>query len=370
MVPVSKILKKTPLADIHEKLDAQMVDFAGWYMPLRYRTLIEEHKTTRSAASLFDISHMGEIEIRGGHAFAYLQQLLTIDLLKLSPNRCMYSLLCYEHGGTVDDCFVYCYNSNRFWLVVNAANIVKDVTWLRDHAAKYSVTVRDLSPEKAKLDIQGPLSGEIAARLSPFPLTLLERFEFIETRLDGIPVMLSRTGYTGEDGFEIYFDCDNAEKVWNALLDADSRLKPAGLGARDTLRIEACYSLYGNELGEHISPIEAGIPWVVHDKKDDFIGKNILLSQKKQGTKRRLHAFRMEGRAVPRSGYEIHVEGKKAGFVSSGTFSPTFNQPLGLGFIEHQALMPGDEIEIVIREGKHRAIVMKRPFYHYRGGKN
>jgi aminomethyltransferase len=367
MTAIQKSLKKTPLTSIHEKLGAHMVDFAGWYMPVRYTTVIEEHNTVRNSAALFDVSHMGEIEIRGAHAFPFLQKLLSTDLLRLHPNQCMYALLCFDHGGTVDDCFVYCFNSSRYWLVVNAANILKDIVWLRDHASKYSVTIRDLSAETAKIDIQGPLAAEIATKFSPFPLSLLERFDAVEMRFKQIPAVISRSGYTGEDGFEIYFENTFAGSIWNALLESDPRCKPAGLGARDTLRIEACYSLYGHELSEHISPVEAGIEWVVHDKKEDFIGKKVLLAQKEQGTKKHLHAFIMEDRAVPRSDYEIIVGGEKSGYVSSGTYSPTLGKSIGMGFIENRKVKSGDTIEIDIRGKKYKAGIVKRPFYKFQG---
>ncbi|HEQ70879.1 MAG TPA: glycine cleavage system aminomethyltransferase GcvT, partial [Spirochaetia bacterium] len=346
MGPQLKTLIRTPLTAQHETLGARMIEFAGFLMPLQYTSVVAEHTHTRSAVSLFDVSHMGEIEIKGNHAFPFLQKMVTVDLLRLKPSTCMYGLLCYEHGGTVDDCFIYCFNANRFWLVVNAANIAKDVAWLRDHASKFGVAIRDLSQEKAKLDLQGPYMEKIASRFCSFPISLMGRFDMVDGRFATFPAVISRSGYTGEDGIEIYFDAVYANLIWNEILECDPRVKPAGLGARDTLRIEACYSLYGHELSEHISPVEAGIPWAVHERKaDDFIGKAILTAQKINGTAKTLHAFTMSGRAVPREGYEIFSHGKKVGYVSSGTYSPTLGKAIGLGFTDNTQLTPGDDIE-------------------------
>jgi aminomethyltransferase len=346
-----------------------MTEFAEWSLPLYYTSILEEHKAARTHAALFDVSHMGEIEIRGSHALPFLQKLLTIDLQAVPPNRCHYALMCYEHGGTVDDCFVYCFSGVRYWLVVNAANVAKDTGWLRDHASRYSVAIRDMSNETAKIDIQGPAAVAIASRRSVFPFALLDRFGAVEVRLCEVPAVVSRSGYTGEDGLEIYFESSFATKVWDRLLEGEGGPRPAGLGARDSLRVEACYSLYGHELSEHISPVEAGIGWAVHHKKkEDFIGKKLLLKQKETGTVKNLYAFVMRDRLVPRNGYEIHDRGDRVGWVSSGAFSPCLEKAIGLGFIENRKLAPGDEIEIQIRERPCAATITERPFYAYRGG--
>ncbi|MBN2353917.1 MAG: glycine cleavage system aminomethyltransferase GcvT [Spirochaetales bacterium] len=365
-----KTIKQSPLADTHKRLGAFMTEFADWSLPLYFSGILDEHLAVRTHAGLFDVSHMGEIEIRGTHALPFLQKLLTIDLETVTPNRCSYALMCYEHGGTVDDCFVYCFSRSRYWLVVNAANVSKDTGWLRDHASRYSVTIRDLSGETAKLDIQGPAAVSIASRSSVFPFTLLERFGMVEVRIAEVPAVVSRSGYTGEDGLEIYFESSHAAKVWDNLIESDERLKPAGLGARDSLRIEACYSLYGHELSEHISPVEAGVGWAVHHrKKEDFIGKKLLLKQKEEGAVKNLCAFVMHDRVVPRGGYEILDRGDRVGWVSSGTYSPCFEKAIGLGFIENRKLSAGDEIEIRGRYKKSVAAVAERPFYKYKGGK-
>ncbi len=295
---------------------------------------------------------------------------MTIDLEPLTPNRGRYAVLCYEHGGTIDDCFVYCFNQNRYWCIVNAVNIGKDIAWLRDHASRYSVTIRDLSAETAKIDIQGPLAIDIASQITAFPFAMLSRFDIVEIRLREVPAVVSRSGYTGEDGLEIYVETAYAERIWNALCESDARLRPAGLGARDSLRVEACYSLYGHELSEHISPVEAGLAWVVHQKKkENFIGKKMLLQQKLTGTAKNLFAFVMDERPVPRSGYEILVGGEPAGWVTSGSFSPHLNASVGLGFIENRKLSAGDRIDILIRDRPHGARVVAKPFYPYKGGR-
>lgn len=346
-----------------------MVDFSGWYMPVQYTSVIDEHVHTRQKAGLFDISHMGEIEITGHQSFQFLQYMLTVDLHRLSPDRCMYSLLCNPGGGTIDDCFLYCFSSHKYWLVVNAANIDKDVIWLRKHAAMFQVSIRNISVETAKIDIQGPLSEKVLSSMMTFPVSIVERFNVVEARVANIPAIISRTGYTGEDGFEIYFSANHAEKLWLAFLEFKDIVKPVGLGARDTLRLEACYSLYGHELSEEISPIEAGLAWAVHGKEADFQGKAALLKQKKQPPVKKLYAFEMLEKAVPRTGYDIFIDTKKAGTVTSGTFAPTLNRMIGLGYIEAPGLKPGDKIAIKIREKLYRASITKRPFYTYQGGK-
>ena len=358
-------LQRTPLAACHEELKAQMVDFAGWYLPLNYTSVIQEHLHTRNKASLFDTSHMGEIEIRGPHAFGFLQHLLTFDLHKLPPLHCHYTLMCNYAGGTIDDCFVYCFNTNRYWLVVNASNTAKDLSWLRKHASYYSVVIHDLSARKAKLDIQGPLSEEILQRLTAFPLKLLNRFDFVETRLLTYVAVISRSGYTAEDGFEIYLDAENSLSVWNYLLASDCRLKPAGLAARDSLRLEACYPLYGHELTEDITPLEAGLSWVVDLKEEDYIGKKALLAQKANGLRRRLIAFKLKNRSLPRQGMPISFKDQPCGVVTSGGFSPILNCPIGLGLCESLILEPGHVIQIEIRNKACEALVYKRPFYKY-----
>ncbi len=360
-------LLKTVLFAEHEKLGAVMTVFAGWSLPVYYTNIIAEHLHTRKAAGIFDISHMSEIQVDGGGARDFLQSVMTNDLDRLRAGACFYSIMCNERGGTVDDCFIYMFSPERFWVIVNAANSKKDLDWLKAHAAGFGVEINDLSSELAKIDLQGPFSGPILQTLTPHPLDREKRFNLFEARIADLPCTLSRSGYTGEDGFEIYTENKNAVSLWNALLDSDPRVKPVGLGARDTLRIEACYSLYGHELTEDISPVEAGIGWVVREKQAPFPGKAELLRQKQQGAARTLIAFKMQDKAIPRSGYGIFAGDRLRGTVSSGCYAPAFGVPLGLGFVSPEFAAPDTPIRINIRNTLHDALVVRRPFYTYKG---
>jgi aminomethyltransferase len=357
---------KTPLYESHLKLNARIVDFGGWAMPVQYTNLIEEHLATRTKAGLFDICHMGEFWVNGVDAKAFLQYVLTNDLNHLSNNICFYSALCDTNGGTIDDLFVYQFNTDKYLLVVNAGTIEKDFTHLQTQAKNFRVLLEDKSDATAKLDLQGPNAEQILQKLVPADLKNLKRFQFIETTLLNTEVLISRTGYTGEDGFELYFANEKATAIWDELLTVGKidGLVPVGLGARDTLRLEACYSLYGHELNEQITPIQAGIGFVVQPKANEFIGKNILLKQKQDGVLPRLIAFEMQEKAIPRDHYDIYRNGQQIGNVTSGTYSPTFKKGLGLGLI-NLALQPGDQIQIKIRDTLHPAQITQRPFYRY-----
>jgi aminomethyltransferase len=344
-----------------------MTGFAGWSLPVYYTSIIAEHLHTRAAAGIFDISHMGELQVSGKGAHAFLQSVMSNDLDRLQAGRCFYSAMCNERGGTVDDCFIYEFTPENFWVIVNAANIRKDFDWLESHTAGFEVEVDDLSAGLAKIDLQGPLSGTILQNLTPHPLARVKRFDVFKALITDLPCTISRSGYTGEDGFEIYTENNNAAPLWNALLESDRRVKPVGLGARDTLRIEACYSLYGHELTEDISPVEAGIGWVVREKKASFPGKAELLRQKKQGTARTLVAFKMLDRAIPRPDYEIYASERPCGTVSSGCYAPGFKIPLGMGFVPAGSAAPDTTIRIKIRDKFHDAHIVRRPFYIYKG---
>lgn len=355
---------KTPLYDTHIQLNARMIDFGGWLMPVQYTTVMEEHLATRTKAGLFDICHMGELIVYGNDAKSFLQKMITNDLNQLQNNTCFYTALCNEHGGTIDDLFVYQFSTESYMLVVNASTIEKDFTHLMAYSDGYEVTIEDRSEEFAKLDLQGPLSEKILQKITPVPLNTLKRFHFIETTLLNKEAIISRTGYTGENGFELYLHTADVVKIWNELLKVGQSegLQPIGLGARDTLRIEACYSLYGHELSDTITPIEAGIGFIVKEKPDAFIGKSILQSQKHHGAPRHLICFEMTDKSIPRDHYPIYKDGQEIGMVSSGTFSPTFKKGLGLGFVT-RALTPGDSIDIKIRDALRPAIITQRPFY-------
>jgi aminomethyltransferase len=358
-------LKKTILYDEHEKLGAKIIEFGGWMMPVYYTTVIDEHNTTRNAAGLFDICHMGEIIIKGKNASNFIQRLITNDLNKLTKGKAFYAAMCYESGATVDDLFVYFLDDNEFMLVVNASNIEKDLEWIKKNKDDFDVEIIDKSNETAKLDLQGPKAEEILQKLTDFNLAELKRFHFIEKEVNGINTIISRTGYTGEDGFELYLDSEKAVELWNKLLETgkDYGLKPIGLGARDTLRVEACYSLYGHELNDEISPIEAGIGFVVKLDKD-FIGKESLLKIKENQTKKVI-AFEMIDRGIPRANYEIKKNNEKIGIVTSGTMSPTLKKNIGLGIVNINHANIDNEIDIIIRDKSYKARVVKRPFYAY-----
>lgn len=350
----------------HEALGAKMIEFGGWLMPVYYTSVIDEHNTTRNSAGLFDICHMGEIIIKGKDSFNFIQKLITNDLNKLTKGKAFYAAMCYENGTTVDDLFVYCLDNNEYMLVVNAGNIEKDLEWVKKNSGGFDVEVIDKSNETAKIDLQGPKAEEILQKLTNANLPELKRFHFIEEEVNGVKTIISRTGYTGEDGFELYFDSKNAVEMWNKLLETgkDYGIKPIGLGARDTLRVEACYSLYGHELNDKISPIEAGIGFVVKLDKESFIGKGSLLKIKENQTKK-VTAFEMLDRGVPRTDYAIRKNNEKIGFVSSGTFSPTLKKSIGLGIINIEHANIDNEIDIIIRDKTYKAKVVKRPFYSF-----
>lgn len=360
-------LKTTQLYSEHKKLAAVMTEFSDWQLPVYYTSIIREHEHTRNAASIFDISHMGEIQVSGTGARDFLQFIMTNDLERLKPRTCFYSAMCYEHGGTVDDCFVYMFTPERYWIVVNAANIRKDLEWLNTHTKKFDVRISDLSARLAKIDLQGPLAENILQKLTQTPLSHIKRFAVFETQAAETPCTVSRSGYTGEDGFEIYCRNKDVIGIWNSLLRCDERVKPAGLGARDTLRLESCYSLYGHEVDDTTSPVEAGIGWVVREKPTDFLGKEKLLMQKKQGTDRSLIAFMMKDKAVPRSGYDMYIQGSHRGTVSSGCYSPTLKKCIGLGFVPSVHAEVNTIIQIKIRDKLYDAELVKKPFYTYKG---
>lgn len=359
-------LKRTPLYDIYKKMGAKTIDFGGWELPVQFSGIKEEHQAVRERAGLFDVSHMGEIEVAGAGAEAFLQTLLTNDVSKLKPGDAQYTAMCYEDGGTVDDLIVYKRAADRFLLVVNAANTDKDFEWIRSHAPA-AVAVKNASNDYAQLALQGPKAEAILQKLTEERLEDIGFFKFKEpVAVAGVPALVSRTGYTGEDGFEIYLPWAEAPKVWEALLAAgkDDGLLPCGLGARDTLRFEAKLPLYGQELGPDITPLEAGIGFAVKlDKAADFIGKEALAAQKANGIPRKLVGLEMIDKGIPRAHYEVYKDGVKIGVVTTGTQSPTLKKNLGLALVERTAAAIGTEVEVDIRGKRKKAIVVKTPFY-------
>lgn len=364
-------LKKTPLHGEHIRLGARMVEFGGWEMPVYYSNVIEEHINAREKAGLFDVSHMGEFVIEGNDAFQFIQKAITNDLNKLEDGRAFYSSMCNESGGIVDDLFVYRFNRNRFMIVVNAVNAEKDFKWLLGHKGFFDdATVIDKTNEMAKLDLQGPKAEEILQRLTNANLKNLKRFHFIEGNVNNISTIISRTGYTGEDGFELYFNAEKAIEQWNKLLTIGNEfgLKPIGLGARDTLRIEAGYSLYGHELSEDVNPFEADTGFVVKFGKD-FIGKDALLKAK-YDSKRKIVAFEMLERGIPRQGYPVVKGSNYIGYVTSGTMSPTFKKGIGMALVNINEAFLENEINIKIREKLYKGKIVKRPIYAFNGKRN
>lgn len=358
--------RKTPLYDTHVDMGARVVDFAGWWLPVQYAGILEEHRAVREKAGVFDVSHMGEIRVKGPAAFAFLQKVLTNTATGMKDGGVRYSPLCYPSGGTVDDVLVYRLSDEEYWLVVNASNKDKDLAWIMENSAGMSVAITDESDETAEVALQGPAAAAILAGLTDSKLNELGYYEFVpRVMLAGAPVLLSRTGYTGEDGFEIYCRPMDAEKVWTALMEAGKPhgLQPAGLGCRDTLRFEASMPLYGHELSAEISPLEAGLSRFVSFDKGEFIGRDVLLAQKEQGLKRKLVGFEMLDRGVARAGYPVLKNGEKIGNVTSGTVAPTLGKNLGMALVRSDIGPLGTEIDIEIREKPVRAKTISRPFY-------
>ena len=335
-------------------------------MPVFYTNVIDEHNCTRTKVGLFDICHMGEFLISGKSAFDFIQNIITNDLRKLEVGKAFYTSLCLENGHVIDDLFVYMLADDKFMFVVNASNIEKDFNWLIKHKID-GVDIIDKSKETAKLDLQGPKSFDVLSKM--VDVSDLKRFHFVEKDVLGVKIIISRTGYTGEDGFELYFDSSKAVDIWNRLLELgkDDGIQPIGLGARDTLRIEAGYSLYGHELNEHINPIEASTGFVVKLDKDNFIGKDALVRIKERGILRKVVAFEMIDRAIPRKGYTIVKDGTELGYVTSGTMSPTFKKGIGLAFVKVNESFVGNEININIRGKLYLAKIVKKPIYAYNG---
>lgn len=362
-------LKRTPLRDVHTALGARLVNFAGWEMPVQYSGVIEEHLNVRRACGLFDVSHMGEIEISGMGAHAFLQRLITNDIDRVDDGQCQYTLLCYPDGGVVDDCIVYRYNRDRFLICVNASNTDKVLEWIESQAPGQggppgnNLFVENLSANYAQLALQGPASIDVLRPLLDIDPDTIKHFHFVMGEIKGgVEALVSRTGYTGEDGFEIYLEPDHAVDVWQALMDSGRGhgIKPAGLGARDTLRLEKGYPLYGHELSEKITPIEAGLKKYVRFNKD-FIGKEALEKQAASGVAKTLVGFEMVDPGIPRAGYELSADGNKAGWVTSGTLSPSLNVGIGMGYID--ASLKVDEIDVNIRNRLARARIVNLPFY-------
>lgn len=358
-------LKKTPLNEAHRALGAKMVDFGGWDMPVQYSGIIEEHKAVRTKAGLFDVSHMGEIRVKGPDALKLVQKLGSNDASKLQVKQTQYTIFCLPSGGVVDDLIVYKEAEDDYLLVVNASNAEKDLAWVKEHKGDLNVEIIDESPQTAQIAIQGPKALEILQKITDIDLASIKSFWFDYGKVDGVDCLISRTGYTGEDGFELYFAPEAAVQLWNKLLEVGgSDLLPCGLGARDTLRFEVKMPLYGNELGEDITPLEAGLGrFVALDKEDDFIGKEALKAQKEAGVPRKIVGFEMLERGIARSKYPVKIDGQVIGHVTTGTYSPSLDKNLGMAIIDSQYGEIGSTITVEIRKKDVKAQIVKTPFY-------
>ncbi len=358
-------LKRTPLYEKHVEAKGKIIEFAGWEMPVQYEGLTEEHKAVRNQAGIFDVSHMGEVDVTGPAAADFVQFLVTNDASVLEDGQIMYALMCQEDGGVVDDLLVYKFDKYHFYLVINAANIDKDFAWIENVSAAFDVKVENVSDTIGEVAIQGPLAQDILQKVMSFDLKDLPFF-YSKRDVDvaGVSCMVSRTGYTGEDGFEVYASAADIAKVWEALLTAGEKdgLKPAGLGARDTLRFEACLPLYGHEINESISPLEAGLSFFVKLESDDFIGREALIKQKENGISRKLVGFELD-KGIARQGCEVFKDGQKIGFVTTGYKSPTLGTSIGLALVEREFGTMGDTFDIQVRKNLRQGKIISKRFY-------
>lgn len=356
-------LKKVQLNDVHESLGAKMVPFAGYNMPVRYSSDIEEHNTVRDAVGIFDVSHMGEFLVSGPHALELIQKVTSNDASKLEVGKAQYSCLPNDQGGIVDDLLVYKIREEEYMLVVNASNIDKDWNWISQYNSR-GATMKNISDDFSLFAVQGPKATQVLQKLTSVDLSTIKFYTFEVGDFAGIEhVIISATGYTGAGGFEIYLHNRDAEKAWHKILKAGEEfgIKPIGLGARDTLRMEMGYCLYGNDIDDSTSPLEAGLGWITKFTKD-FVNSDALQHQKQQGVEKKLVGFKMLDRGIPRHDYEIQDgTGRTIGRVTSGTMSPTLSQGIGLGYVETQSSSPGTEVFIAVRNKKLKAQVQKLP---------
>lgn len=360
-------LARSPLYAVCQELKARMTEFAGWEMPVQFTGIRAEHEAVRSNCGMFDISHMGKFTLYGKQAVEQLQHLVPSDLARLQPGFAQYTVLLNPEAGILDDIIFYyqdreATDEQRGMIIVNAATKVKDFEWLQAHIDSNQVELQDLSADKALIAVQGPAAVNYLQPLVEAELSKVGRFGHLEALVLGQPAFLARTGYTGEDGFEVMVDPAVGEQLWRALLDAG--VTPCGLGARDTLRLEAAMALYGQDIDETTTPLEAGLSWLVHlDTKGDFIGRSVLEEQKANGTPRRLVGLQMQGRHIARHDYPVLSDGQAVGVVTSGTLSPTLGHPIALAYVPKQLAKVGQELLVEIRGKAYPAIVVKKPFY-------
>ncbi len=358
---VSENLKKTPLNALHRELGGKMVDFGGWDLPVQFSGILEEHEAVRTDVGIFDVSHMGELTVKGPQALALLQKATSNDVAKLDNGRIHYTGLLYPNGGFVDDILIYQNAPDDFFLVVNASNTDKDFEWLLESAKGFDVEVKNVSADYAQLAVQGPNAERLLQPFTDVQLAGIKYYRFAHGSVDGAPAIVSRTGYTGEDGFEVYVAPEHGPRIMKKLVDAGA--KPCGLGARDTLRLEARMALYGNDIDQTTTPIEADLGWTVKLDKGPFTGRDVLEHEKAEGPKRKLVGFEMVDRGIARHGYPVVEGGVEIGVVTSGTHSPTLKKAIGLAYLPLDKCAQGTEFMVLIRGKETRARVVPTPFY-------
>jgi glycine cleavage system T protein (aminomethyltransferase) len=357
-------LRTTPLNALHRQMGARMVDFGGWDMPVQYSGVIEEHRAVRQRVGLFDVSHMGEIEIRGPEALKLVNFVATNDAGRLSVGQAQYSAMLYEHGGFVDDILVHKVADDHYFLCVNASNQDKDYAHIAAHNS-FDATVENAGSRYAQLAIQGPRALETLQKLTPLALAQIRYYHFMDSAVAGVQARVARSGYTGEDGFEIYFPPAEAPRIWREILGAGGEfgIKPCGLGARNTLRLEAKMALYDHEIHASITPWEADLGWIVRLDKGEFVGRDALVRQQQRGVTRKLAGFEMAGRGIGRDGYEVCVDGAGAGWVTSGGPAPTLNKNIGLCYLPAACAGVGQKIQVMVRGAAVDAVTVPTPFY-------
>ena len=358
-------LKATPLLGLHKELGAKLVPFAGWNMPIQFAGVLSEHTCVRERVGLFDVSHMGEIEVKGKDAKNFLQFLLSNNVEKMFDGSILYSLMCYETGGVVDDLLAYRFSENHYFLCVNASNSDKDYDWIARHASSFSVNIKNTSSETSQLALQGPDAKNVLQSLCGISLDDLSYYNFRKGMVNNVESLISRTGYTGEDGFELYLSPEKVSEVFRSLMEQGRSygIQPIGLGARDTLRIEMGYPLYGNEIDNNPTPLDAGLGWVIKFDKGEFLGRGSLLKQKEQGSPRRkLVGLKLLARGVPRAHYQVFKNGESVGEVTSGTFSPTLNTGVGLCYVSSEYSDIGNHLDVKIRDQLVATEVIQLPF--------
>lgn len=358
-------MRRTRLFEIHKKLGARFTEFAGWEMPLSYSGVTDEHRTVRERVGIFDIGHMGRIEIWGNDSGSLLQMLTVRDVTRMTPGSAQYTLICNHSGGILDDILISKRQRGRYLLCVNAANREKDISWIMKAGAGFEFKIKDITEETGMIAMQGPRAASVLEKAASSGIASIKPWRMEEIEIGGLKTITSMTGYTGEAGYEIIINNANYQKIWERLMDAGREfgIQPCGLGARDTLRLEMGYSLYGNDIDDDTTPIEARLEWVVDFSKDDFIGKAAILEQKKRGPSRSLIFFELLQKGVPRKGFKIFSDGKEIGIVTSGNISPMLNKGIGIGYVKSEYAKTGVEILIDIRGRVAPANIVKRPFY-------